>query len=154
MRCPRSRVTVAMRITPYVKAFAIGTVAGLRSVTAPASTLRPTSALLVNGLRLGALAELVIDKLPFTPPRTALPVLAIRVLTGALSADTLARRMRASRPASIAIGAAGALAGTYLGYELRRYLTHERGWPDVPVALAEDVVAVVGGRVANLASAT
>jgi uncharacterized membrane protein len=45
-------------------------------------------------------------------------------------------------------GVIGALIGTYGGYLVRRMLTKQVGLPDLPVALAEDVVAILLAMVA------
>ena len=86
-------------------AFAIGMVAGLRSMTAPAVTAWAAFShhLNVAGTLFGfmasrvtlivfvvfAVGELIADKLPNTPPRTKPPGLIARVLTGALCGGCL-----------------------------------------------------------------
>ncbi|PJE20536.1 MAG: DUF4126 domain-containing protein, partial [Mycobacterium sp.] len=83
-------------------ALLIGVVAGLRSLTAPAAVswavflswlnLHGTWASWVGNLvtvvilSLLAVAELVNDKLPKTPPRTAPPVFAVRLIMGGFAA--------------------------------------------------------------------
>src|SRR4051794_1145193 len=95
-------------MTPLVLllAFGIGIVAGLRSMTAPAVVAWATA---FGWLQLGAtpvaflgtpaaryllaacmLAELVADKLPFTPSRTRPGPLAVRIASGALAGAALA----------------------------------------------------------------
>jgi len=91
---------------------------------------------------LVAAGELVVDKLPFAPPRTSPPALVVRVLSGAFCARALARDGRTSKLVAMGVGALGALAGTYGGFAARRYLTGTRGWPDFPIAVVEDVLAL------------
>ncbi|MGH7519548.1 MAG: DUF4126 family protein, partial [Gemmatimonadales bacterium] len=87
-------------------AFAIGVVAGLRSMTAPAAVawaacfgwlhLEPTplaflgSAVARYVLLALMLGELVVDKLPFTPGRTRPGPFAGRILAGGLAGAALA----------------------------------------------------------------
>src|SRR6266436_1351119 len=85
---------------PYVLAFLIGVIAGLRSLTAPAVV---SWAARLGWLKLEntwlaflgyaaapyilsvlAIAELIADKLPKTPSRKAPPGFAARLVTGAL----------------------------------------------------------------------
>ena len=42
-------------------------------------------------------------------------------------------------------GVAGALVGTFVGYNIRRALVMRAHLPDFAVAVAEDFVAIVGG---------
>ena len=42
------------------------------------------------------------------------------------------------------LGAVGAVAGSYLGYFVRSRLTGNFGLPDLPVALVEDVICIIG----------
>ena len=106
-------------MSPYVLAFLIGVVAGLRAMTAPAvvswaaclgwlhlentslAFLRYTaSPYILSALAIG---ELVADKLPKTPSRKAPPGFAARLVTGALCGAALAagqsllRRSRGGR---------------------------------------------------------
>ena len=135
-----------MTIAPYARALGIGAVAGLRSATAPASTLFTHDRRLARIARAAALGELIADKLPFIPARTAFPSLALRVAIGGVCGDAVARRQHASRAGGIALGALGAVAGTYLGYALRSWVTRRRLAPDIVVALIEDAIAVSAAR--------
>lgn len=135
-----------MTIAPYARALGIGAVAGLRSMTAPASTLFTHDRRLARVARYAALGELIADKLPFVPARTALPSLAFRVAIGGVCGDAVARRQHASRTGGAALGVLGAVAGTYLGYTLRSAVTRRRLVPDVVVALVEDALAVAAAR--------
>ena len=141
-------------------AFALGMVAGLRSMTAPAAVawaahfgwlhLESTPlAFLGSGaarylLLALMLAELVADKLPFTPSRTRPGPFIGRILAGAFAGAALAAGLGQSLPAGAMAGALGAVAGTLGGYRARTGLVRSLGVPDYVVALAEDVVAVGG----------
>jgi uncharacterized membrane protein len=141
-----------------VFAFGIGIVAGLRALTAPAvvswaahlgwlqlhdspvAFMASTwAAILFSFL---AVFELVADKLPTTPNRTAPPALAARLLTGGLCGACLCVAAHQALGLGAAMGAIGALAGAFGGYQVRKRLVN--GWKikDTFVALAEDVVAI------------
>ena len=134
-------------------AFLIGVLAGLRSLTAPAVTawaarlgwLSVASPLAWIGalpsavvLTVLAAAELVADKLPSTPARTAPPGLIARLVTGGFCGMCIAGGLGAL------LGAAGGLVGTFAGYRARTGLVRGLGVPDFVVAIAEDVLAVAG----------
>ncbi len=90
-----------------------------------------------------ALGEYVGDKLPKTPNRTALVPLIGRLALGGLVGAIVATAFRRPVERGIAMGAVGALAGTYGGFWLRKGLTTGAGLPDLPVALSGDVASVV-----------
>jgi uncharacterized membrane protein len=91
-----------------------------------------------------ALGELVADKLPFTPNRTALGPFVGRLLTGALSGGALAAGAGGSLAAGAVAGSVGAVAGAFGGYRARTGLVRALGTPDWVVAVTEDVIAVGG----------
>ena len=109
----------------------------------PLSFMGSTAAVVV--FTLGAVGELVADKLTFTPSRTKPAGLISRILLGGLAGGAVA----ASRSQPIALGAvlgaAGGIAGAFGGYEVRKRLVGALNVPDFVVALAEDAVAIGGG---------
>lgn len=143
-----------------VLAFILGFVAGLRSMVPPAAVawaahfgwLRlETTPLAFLGssaarylLLALMLAELVADKLPFTPSRTRPGPFIGRILTGSFSGAALAAGVAHSLVAGAVAGGLGAVAGTLGGYRARTGLVRRLGVPDYVVALSEDVVAVGG----------
>ena len=90
------------------------------------------------------LAELVADKLPFTPNRTRAGPFVGRIVSGALSGAALAAGTGQSPALGAVAGALGAGAGTLAGFRVRTGLVRLLGTPDYVVALAEDVLAVGG----------
>jgi uncharacterized membrane protein len=145
---------------PLILAFAIGVIAGLRSMTPPAAVAwaarlgwlhlegtplafldTAVAAYLLTGLML---AELVADKLPFTPSRTRPGPFIGRMLTGGLAGAALTGGTGGSLLAGAVLGALGGVAGTLAGYRARTGLVRALGVPDYVVALAEDAVAVGG----------
>ncbi len=141
--------------------FAVGIVAGLRTFTPLAIVcwaahfgwLNLTDSrlsILASPVAIGiasllAFGELIADKLPKTPSRISAGPLMARVFSGAFAASAVAIGMHHPIMLAIILGVAGALAGAFGGYYLRRSLTKGYNLPDIIVALSEDLVAVGGG---------
>ena len=92
-----------------------------------------------------ALLELISDKLPSTPSRLKPPGLIGRVGTGFLSGCVW---MLAAGEHAWWIGAIvafiGAPIGAFLGHAARTGLVRVQHFPDFPIALLEDAVAIGG----------
>lgn len=139
-------------------AFGVGVVAGLRSMTAPAviawaahlgwinlsgsHVAFMSSPWAVGILTLAAIGEFVADLLPNTPPRTAAAGLVARIVTGSLSGACLGVAGSASPWAAALLGAVGALAGAFGGYQVRVSLVRALRIPDFAIAIPEDLVAI------------
>jgi uncharacterized membrane protein len=89
-----------------------------------------------------AFGELVNDKLPKTPSRKDTPQFIARVVTGAFSGAVLGAA-RNSLIGGLVAGAIGAVVGTLSGASVRSALAKMAG-KDLPIALLEDVVAILG----------
>jgi len=142
-------------------AFLVGVVAGLRSLTAPAAVAWAAHAgwLNLHGSRLSfmgstgavvifvllALVELVADKLPNTPSRTAPPGLIARMMLGGLCGACFAVAGSQSAVIGALLGLVGGVAGAFGGYQARTRLVKMFKVPDFVVAVAEDVVAIAAG---------
>jgi uncharacterized membrane protein len=142
----------------FALAFILGIVAGLRSMTPPATVawaahvgwldLDGTSFAFLESaparyiLLVAMLAELVADKLPFTPSRTGVGPFAGRIVTGAFAGAALATGIDESLAIGAVGGALGAVVGTLGGYRARTGLVRALGIADFPVAIVEDVLAV------------
>jgi uncharacterized membrane protein len=141
-----------------VLAFGVGIVAGLRSMTAPAVIAWAahlgwinlagshlafmSSPWTVGILTIGALGEFVADLMPNTPARTAAAGLTARIVTGSLSGACLGVAGNASPWAAALLGAVGALAGAFGGYQVRVGLVRALKVPDFAIAIPEDLVAI------------
>jgi uncharacterized membrane protein len=140
-------------------ALLIGIVAGLRSLTAPAVVAWAAYSQWINVsghwlswvgslvaviiFTLLAVGELVLDKLPKTPSRTAPPSFIARIVLGAFSGTVIGTAF--GHPwTALGAGAIGAVLGTLGGYQARARLVASHGH-DLPIALLEDAVAVLGG---------
>jgi uncharacterized membrane protein len=140
-------------------ALAIGFVAGLRSMTAPAAVswaacygwlnLQGTpleflgSWVAVAIFTVAALAEYVADKLPRTPNRTNPGPLIVRMLLGGLSGAAISVASGNSLASGAVFGGLGAVLGAYAGYHARRRLVAGFGTKDFVVAVSEDLVAIL-----------
>jgi uncharacterized membrane protein len=141
-----------VNLSPYLRAFAIGSANGLRTFTAPAATARAGGSPWTGVLATLAFGELIGDKLPITPSRMSPPALSARAVAGGLCGGSVAVRLAGHRAGGIAVGAVAAIVGAWLGFTIRRYLTTEIGWPDPLVALVEDGVAIWGSIAASPAT--
>ena len=94
-----------------------------------------------------AIAELIVDKLPNTPPRTAAMGLGARVVMGALAGGAIALGSTAgvSGLVGAVLGVIGAIGAAYAGYSIRRGLVAQTHLPDYVVAVVEDLLAISGG---------
>jgi uncharacterized membrane protein len=92
-----------------------------------------------------ALLEIVNDKLPKTPPRTAPSSFGARLVTAAWSGAALAIAGGVALIGGIVAGVIGAVVGTYGGYFARTGAVKATHAPDFVIALIEDLIAVGGG---------
>jgi uncharacterized membrane protein len=138
--------------------FGIGVVTGLRSMTAPALVAWAAhlgwinlhgsplafmgSAWAVGIFTVGALGEFVADQLPTTPARTAAVGLTARIVIGLLSGACLGVAGGVSYWLGALIGAIGAIAGAFGGYQARVRLVRGLHVPDAAIAIPEDLVAI------------
>jgi uncharacterized membrane protein len=141
-------------------ALLIGVVAGLRALTPSAvvawgATLGwlPVEGtwaewvghpITVGILTVLLVVELVTDQLPNTPSRKTAPQFGARLLTGAFAGAVIGAGWHYTF-SSIGAGVIGAVLGTMAGYQARKRLVERNGGHDLPVALTEDAVAVLGG---------
>ncbi|MFE0018435.1 DUF4126 domain-containing protein [Mesorhizobium sp. NPDC059054] len=142
----------------YVLALLIGVVAGLRTMMAPAAVAWAAylgwlpvagtwASFMGHWITVGivsvlALAELVADQLPSTPSRKVPQQFGARLVSGALAGAVIGTTGGAMVGGLIA-GIVGAVIGTYGGAELRARIAAAFG-RDLPAALVEDVIAIVG----------
>jgi uncharacterized membrane protein len=147
-------------MTLSVLCFLLGFVTGLRSLTAPAVVCWAAHLgwLHLAGSKLAfmghpgtvafftllAVVELIADKLPKTPARTAPPGLIARIVFSGLCSAALAISAGGSLIIAAIVGVIGARFGTFSGYNIRHALVVRGHLPDLPVALIEDVIAIAG----------
>ena len=142
----------------FILAIGIGIVAGLRSLTAPAlvawaaylgwlnlqaspfAFMGSTTAVAIFSVL--ALGELVADKLPKAPKRTAIAGLLARIAMGGLCGTSLCAAVGESLLAGALLGGTGDVIGAFLGYETRKRLVNNLHIKDFFVAICEDFVAI------------
>lgn len=89
-----------------------------------------------------AAGELIGDKLPQTPDRiSAFPLIA-RLCFGGLVGAISATSLHGSTLEGILLGSIAALAGAFVGFHMRKSLCAKVDWPDLPVAVVEDLLAI------------
>ncbi len=140
-------------------AFLVGLFVGLRSLTPPAVTacaarvgwLKLRSPLLWLGttpaaviFTVLAVVEIVNDKLPKTPSRTAPPGLIARIVMGAFTGACVATAGERGLVLGAIVGIAGALLGTFGGYQARARIVKTLRTHDYVIAVVEDLVAIGG----------
>ncbi|ACS59782.1 conserved hypothetical protein (plasmid) [Rhizobium leguminosarum bv. trifolii WSM1325] len=139
-------------------ALLIGVIAGLRTMTAPAAVAWGAALgwfdvsqtpLAFMGYQwtpwiftLLAIVELIADQLPTTPSRKVPMQFGARIVSGALAGATIGAASSLLFGGLIA-GVIGAVIGTYGGATVRGRLAASFG-KDLPAALIEDAVAVIG----------
>jgi uncharacterized membrane protein len=143
------------------KALGLSAISGLRSLSGPAFVSRAASQgrldlegtpLAVLGspriaklLALMELGELVGDKLPMAPSRTAPPPLLGRAVSGAVvgAAVFVSGGRRAATGATL--GSTAAIVAAFAGERLRALIVEKSGLPDPVVALAGDAIVLLVG---------
>jgi len=141
--------------------FLLGVVNGLRSMTPPAlvcwaahfgwlqfagtrlAFIQHRSTLIV--FTLLAAAELVADKLPHTPARTAALGLSARIFFGGACGLAIATSTGTNLFSSVLLAAIGAVIGAFAGYHTRYFIVSKANVPDFVVAVAEDLITIAGG---------
>jgi uncharacterized membrane protein len=91
-----------------------------------------------------ALIELVVDKLPQAPDRRKIASLLNRIVMGGICGAALCVSGGQSLAVGALLGALGAVAGAYGGYEVRHRIVTSGKAPDFAIALLEDIIAVGG----------
>ncbi|MEY9534838.1 DUF4126 domain-containing protein [Sinorhizobium fredii] len=142
----------------YFLALLIGVVAGLRVMTAPAAVSIAAAAgwlpvanswAAFMGYRftpyifgLLALVEYVTDQLPSTLSRKVPQQFGARIVSGAFCGAVIGTAGGSLVGGAVA-GVIGAIIGTLGGYEARKRLVAAIGGKDLPIALLEDLVAIL-----------
>jgi uncharacterized membrane protein len=151
---------MAMTILTWLMAIPLlGAVTGLRSMTAMAvlcwfayrgdlsldGTWASWAGKLVTAVifTVLGLCELIADKPQKTPNRTALAPLLVRVIMGGLVGAIVAAGLNGSEFEGVILGVGGALIGAFGGFLIRREVVLRLGCKDWPVALVEDISAIV-----------
>ena len=153
---------------PFWQAVSLGTLAGFRSMSAPAITSHILSHHQSAGLdhsalsfmqsdkaaiafKLMALAEFAGDKLPSAPNRIAFPVIATRFLSGALAGASIYKAKGHKAYLGAILGGSAAILSTFGSFYLRKATVKGTKILDPIIGGIED--ALVVGASAGLAKA-
>lgn len=139
--------------------FLLGFFNGLRSFTPAAATawadrlgwLKLGAGLTWLGTTPGAVIftllaafEIVNDKRPSTPARTAAPGLIARIVMGGFVGACVGTASGQGIAVGVIVAIIGALAGTFGGYQVRARLVKALGSPDFVIAVIEDLITIGG----------
>ncbi|RWY54193.1 DUF4126 family protein [Mucilaginibacter gilvus] len=155
--------------TPAGKAAALGLIAGMRTFYAPAvlthlysrhqaeslagSPLEFMKSITASKVfKVLAAGELIGDKLPNTPNRTAIPGLVGRALSGILCGAVVYKAEGSSPLIGGLIGGAASIASTFGCFFLRRGIGKSTKIPDPYIGAIEDAL-VIGAGIAIARSA-
>lgn len=135
----------------WLRAAGLGWITGSRAFLGPALVARQARHKWLRRFAyLAAAFELVADKTPFLPSRTAPTLLAGRIVSGAgVARRVLRARGRAVAGGALAVGAAAAIAGAFVGLRFRLALTRRLGGSQLASAVAgaiEDAALITVGR--------
>ena len=151
-----------VRSAKFWPVMGFATLAGMRSMSAPAFlshylSRQPSSGLVGSPLRflqkpltakiLKAMVagEMVMDKLPGTPNRTASPPLLGRLLAGGLVGAAWYKSRHGSALSGGLLGGLAAVAATFVSYSLRMGISKKADVSVALVGVGEDALVVAGG---------
>jgi len=115
---------------------------GWLKLVRPLSLIGSLPALII--LSLLAITEIILDKLPNTPSRTAPPGLIARIVTGGFTGACVSVGGGKSALIGAGLGVIGGIAGCFGGYQARARLVKSLRQPDFNIALVEDLIAIGG----------
>ncbi|QEM10093.1 DUF4126 family protein [Mucilaginibacter rubeus] len=147
---------------PFWPVIGIGTLAGMRTLSAPVITTHilsthPSKKLEKSPLRFMqsttvaavlkvlSVTELIADKLPSTPNRIEPAGVAGRGLSGALAGASIYKAVGGKALAGALIGGATAIAATYASYYLRKNIVKANHVADPLIGAAEDALVIGAG---------
>lgn len=137
--------------SPMERAMRLAAVTGLKATFGPALISAAQDRPEKGALAMAALGEIVIDKLPFVPSRSRLPLLLPRMLAGFWTARKSLEGDGVDDPGAAAMGAAVAAGVAIAAPMVRRTLRVVLGVPDAVLGVAEDYLALkVGSEAAGL----
>lgn len=149
--------------TVLLTSAALGAIAGMRSMAAPAllthefaedgdaEEFGPLERVLTSErtsqlLTVLAGGEMLADKTPYVPDRTNPAPLIGRAVIGSLSAAAFAVRRRYPPLLPAAIGALSAVASTYAAFHARKFIKERFSIPDRVIGLAEDAIVMAASK--------
>lgn len=149
-------------LNPVWQVIGLGTLAGMRTLSAPViathilsnnpskrlqkSPLRFMQSTTVAAvLKVLSVTELIADKLPSTPNRIEPAGVAGRCLSGALAGASIYKAVGGKSLTGALIGGATAIAATYGSYYLRKNVVKANHIADPLIGAAEDALVIGAG---------
>jgi len=133
------------------RAMRLAAVTGLKATFGPALIAAAQDRPERRALAMAAMGEMLIDKLPFMPSRSRVPLLLPRAMAGYWTAKQSLERDGMTDPSAAAMGAAVAAGVAIAAPIVRKALGTVLGMPDAVLGVAEDYLALkVGGEAAGL----
>lgn len=143
-------------VDDLVTASLIGTLAGMRSMLAPAVVSRaklPGSewvsvdkSTVQKVASAAALLEVIGDKWSFVPARTRLIPLMERIVSGGLSAFWAVRGQARHRVTAAIVGMTAAALSSQVLFRARRFASEKMGIPNATAGILEDSLALATAR--------
>lgn len=147
---------------PFWQVIGIGMLAGMRTSSAPAITSQilshhyskrlarsplkfMQSKKVANTLTVLSVSELIADKLPSTPNRTQPAGVIFRGLSGALAGASIYKASGNNVLAGTLLGAASAIASTFICFSLRKSVVKNTSVPDPIIGAIEDALVIAAG---------
>lgn len=147
---------------PFWQVVGLGTLAGMRSSSAPAITSQilshhhsirlqrsnlkfMQSKTVANTLTLLSLGEVVADKIPSIPNRIAPASVSFRGLSGALAGASIYKARGGNAVVGAMIGASAAVASSFISFYLRRGVVKRTKIIDPLIGAIEDALVAGAG---------
>ncbi len=135
----------------FERAVKLAVVTGLRAALGPALLAAAHNRPERNQLAMAALGEMVVDKLPFVPSRSSLPMLVPRALAGAWVVHESLKHDGVEEPWAAPLGAAVAVGTATFAPKIRGVLHAILGIPQPVLGVLEDYLALrLGGQAVGL----
>lgn len=137
--------------SPMERAMRLAAITGLKATFGPALIAAAQDRPERKALAMAALGEMLVDKLPFVPSRSRLPLLLPRAFAGYWTAKQSLEHDGVDDPSAAAMGAAVAAGVAIAAPLVRRTLRTVLGVPDAVLGVAEDYLALkIGGEAVGL----
>ncbi len=139
----RSMLPLALLSAALQPGGAVGGYSPARGDTLAGRLLATPKGGIVTGI--AAIGEVVNDKLPITPGRNEPPLIAERLIVGAIVGGVVCQLGGRSPLVGAAIGSTASIAASFAGYYGRTILPRVTGIPQQIWGVAEDAIAVTLG---------
>jgi hypothetical protein len=139
------------RKSPMERAMRLAAVTGLKVTFGPALIAASQNRPERRTLAMAAMGEMLVDKLPFVPSRSRLPLLLPRAFAGYWTAKKSLEADGVNDPGAAAMGAIVAAGVAITAPLIRNTLRVVLGVPDAVLGAAEDYMALkIGSEAAGL----